>query len=177
MMVILNMLFLAVASIVLYGLFLALWTGVLFIFRVKRRGFYTLLSLPVFLVLLGSWFLWQTRPAAVFKGSFGFAPPPDVMSLQSSHWFLGDSGIVYLRFKASPSTVQRITSQGLRPRASGSPYPTFTNSTPPDWWRPRQSSVNEYIGSGTGLGFSNEEAYLIYDPATGEVWYRFVGID
>ena len=48
------------------------------------------------------------NPTEVFAEAFGFRPSADVSNLQSeySYWF--DSRVIYLKFNASPATVDRI---------------------------------------------------------------------
>ncbi len=119
MAAIFSLLFTGVLCIVLYAVFLAVWVGALFVVHARHKLLYSLLSLPVFVVLLVSSFFWLTRPSAVFQDSFGFRPTPDVTGLQSSQWILGDCSIIYLHFKANPATVQRIVAKGLLPTGPG----------------------------------------------------------
>ena len=174
---VLNVLFLAVVCVVLYGLFLGAWVAALYLFRLRRKPLLSLMSLPVFVALLVGYSWHQTRPSKVFERSFGFAPPADVTALRSYQFVLGDSGVVYLRFRASPATVQRIVARGLRPVGTAVDGPASTNATPPDWWQPPPTTQAAYVGNFGGRNFASEEEYVVYDPATGEVYFRFVGID
>ena len=98
-------------------------------------------------------------------------------------WALGDSGEAFFHFHADPATVKRIVA-GWSERGE----PTSTNVEPPDWWQPRLSGTRQYFlrsgngGSGAATGpiaqaFASEDRWLIYDPQTGDVWYRFLGVD
>jgi hypothetical protein len=178
MMVVLNVLFLTIVCGVVYGVFLAAWVGGLFVFRVKHKLRYALISFPTFLAILLSLYVYAGRPSATFDRVLGFSPPPDVTSLQSSEWILGDSGVVYLRFKASPATIQRIVARGLL-LVGPSNEPSTTSDSPPSWWQPPIMGAMAYYADFAGQrhGFASEDEYLIYDPATGEAYYRFVGID
>ena len=176
-MILFGSLLLGIFCIVLYAVFLAVWIGALFVFRVRHKVLWSLPSLPVFVLLLYTCSLLLSRPSTPFKDSFGFAPPPDVTILQSFEEGFGDYGITYLHFKANPATVQRIVSKGMVQVGPTTATPSSTNSTPPDWWQPPDKSVEKFIGSIGKRNFAREEDYLVYDPATGDVWYRFMGID
>jgi hypothetical protein len=172
----LNILFLVGLCAVLYAVFFWLLAGVLFLFRVRNKGLYMVASVPVFLAMLATYVGWQSRPAVVFQRSFGFSPSPDVSGLQSSWLALGDSGTVFLRFRCNPATVDRIASRGLRRTGMAGPGPAGTGDAPPDWWRPPPDGV-AYAGRFTGRDFASEEEYLVHDPRTGDVYFRFIGID
>src|SRR3954454_4506826 len=110
-----NLIFLLIFASVLYVPFLAAWGLLIYLLRVRGKANALLLSLPVYVVLLFGWYRWQSRPEAVFKSDFGFAPPTDVRGLQGYTWALGDSGFSYVHFKAGPTTVNRVLARGLVP--------------------------------------------------------------
>jgi hypothetical protein len=177
MMVVFNVIFLTILCGVAYGVFLAAWVGVLYLFRVKHKRRPALFSIPTFLVLLVSLYLYVSRPSATFEGVLGFPPSSDVTSLQTSLFFLGDSGVAYLRFKASPATIQWIVARGLTPIVAGTRGPATTSGKPPSWWRPPTAPTAAYLGNFEERSFTREEEYLIYDPVTGEAYFRFLGVD
>lgn len=165
---------------VAFGVFLLLWIIVLRWFRVKRRLLLGLASLPVFVILLIAFWNYTTRPSALFSQSFGFAPSPSVKFCNSSYWYLGDSGHTYLHFVADDATVSRIVARGLSPVSkplSGSEV-SFCNADP-EWWElaSGNSDRDVYLGRFPHRDFAREEEVLIYDRATGEVFFRFIGID
>jgi len=114
------------------------------------------------------------RPAAVFQGYLGFDPPADVRGLQSRVWVLGDSGVAYLHFQASPQTVQRMVARGLTP---GGSFEAGT-SNPPQWWNPPPAPPGQcFEGHFTGRNFGSERETLLYNPTTADAWFQFVGVD
>ena len=158
---------------VLFAVFLALWMiPALFVFRFRHKILWGLASVPTFLILLTCAILWMTRPSATFELALGFPPPADVTGLQSRQWILGDSGEVYLRFRASPATIKQIVARGLSP-SSGS---TDSGNSPPDWWKPSQGA-EIYEAAFRDRKFASEHEYFACDPATGDAWFRWIGID
>jgi hypothetical protein len=169
----LNLIFLLVVVSLGYVVFLAIWTGLVFLFRVRRKGMVCAISLPVFLVALVGWLKWQERPAAQFERSFGFPPPADVQGLESNVWALGDSGTVYMRFKAAPPTVRRIVARGLSAGTSN----TIGLDNPPTGWNPSPAPPAQRYEGSFSQSFASELETLIYDPATGDVWFHMSGVD
>lgn len=172
-----NALFLVALCAAAYVLFLARWVGVVYLLRVRRKSWYTLASAPAFLALLTCYGLYQTRPAAVFERSLGFAPPLGVTSLESSQWVLGDSGTVRLRFRSDPAIVRRVVAaRGLRPVVPGEAGPTPRPVSAASQGRVDGPTV-AYSGSIVGRDFASEQEYLTYDPASGDTHYQFDGVD
>jgi hypothetical protein len=173
---VLNVFFLTIICVAVYLPFLVIWIGVLFVFRVKRKFRYALISLPIFIAGLVAFQLYGTRPSAIFGEFFGFPPPPDVTSIQADESGLGDSAVVYLRFKANGVTVRRITAGWLLPLGHGTPGPAMTNVTPPSWWQP-PTSATQFLTNPKWKNYASEEEYILYDGAAGVVYFRFIGVD
>jgi hypothetical protein len=177
MMTVFNVLFLTVICGLAFGVFLAVWLIVLYIMRVRRKRHYALFAVPTFFVLLVSTCLYACRPSAAFERMFGFAPTSDVIAIQSSQWELGDSGVVFLRFKANPVTIRRIVARGLSRVSVDVADRNTTSAAPPRWWRPPKDSTEVYLGSFDGRRFAWEDELLFYDSANDEGYFRFTGID
>jgi hypothetical protein len=117
------------------------------------------------------------RPPVVFKQFFGFEPTPDVADLQSEYFSMGDAGHAFLRFRASPATVERIVRQRGLEEVPDSFFP-HSNLQPPEWWTPPTGAKTlRYGGEFTGREFYSEGEVLIYDQLTNTVYYHYIGID
>ena len=192
MAVLLSLLFGVVVFVVCVLGAWALWTlAVVLVALVRRRkttktqtGLWIVAGLPAAVVIVaataaGLW--WHgSRPDAVFETEFGFAPPADTDVLSSDVSWIGDSGHVYLHFRAGPQTVARIVAAGF---VAGPDVVSSTN-TPPAWYGPSAappallySASTPAAGTPVRGRFSTEHARLIHDPATGDCWYEYVGID
>lgn len=123
-------------------------------------------------------------PGHVFKSSFGFAAPPDVVDLQGRRFYLGDGGDAYLRFRASKTTVDQIVAGRFDevPGDGNRCNQIFAaGQLPRDWQPPTGEAVHCFRSldrkDGFGSGFSSNSASLIYDPRNGTVYYYWSGID
>lgn len=177
-----------VAVLGVWGVWTAAVLAVAFIRRRKatktRTVVWVVAGLPAAVVLVAAlaaavW--WQgNRPAAVFETEFGFAPPADTVVLKSDVSWIGDSGHVYLHFRSGPQTVARIVAGGFVP----GPGSISTTGHRPNWFAPPAAPpalafAARPSGAGTPVRgrFASEDATLVHDPATGEVWYEYVGVD
>ena len=178
MMVVFSIVFLAIVCTIAYAFFLALWVSGMVVFGVKRKGFYGLMSLPAFALLLAGFFFYQTSPAVVFRDAFGIFPPATVTSLRSHFWHLGDFEIAYLRFKTDHATIMKIVA--LRnlgyPDRRGMDALPGESYPPPKWWTPPKK-VLVYLKQDPRKDFVMENEALIVDPETDEVFYRYVGFE
>lgn len=148
-----------------YCIFLAVWMASIWIFRLKHKVWLGLLSLPVFTVLLLGFDASVSKPSAIFTRTLGFSPTPDVEIIESSEWEGPDWHTVYLRFRASPNTVKRITSRGLRRTR-----PDSAERHGPIGWHPSSPPDQLYHGVFNGRNFATEEECLAYDDGTAEFW-------
>jgi hypothetical protein len=166
------------------------WSAVVLVVALVRRrkttagrtGLWLLAGLPVAVVgvATGTAVLWwhSNQPDVIFETEFGFPPPPDTTVLQADAFALGDSGHAHIHFRAGPPTIARIVGLGLSP-GSGN---FSSNLEPPPWFRPPPAPpAVAYSGENTfppaRQSFASEFRSLVYDPATGEGWYFFSGID
>lgn len=166
---------------VIFTAFVAwLLAAVAFAFRVRQWRRWALASPLVSAALIFGCSQWASSPNRVFQREFGFPAPPQVTVHGSSTRAFGDFGCTFLHFSADPPTVQRIAS-GLWEGGT----PVSINLEPPSWWTPQLDGAKQYthstgLGAKTNLpskGFSSENRWLIYDTRSGEVWYRYTGID
>jgi hypothetical protein len=72
MMAGLNVIFLAVLCGIMYGIFLGAWTAALYVFRIKRKFRFALVSLPIF---IAGWGLLPLRSGMAGPASTNAAPP------------------------------------------------------------------------------------------------------
>ena len=173
----------------------ACWLGALAIFVVGRRrqsraliwaggGSLALGSLIgvgiVGMAIYG--FIWNSRPANVYQLSFGSAPSSDVIELQSKNFAFGDSGTTYLKFKAAPATIQKLTAKSWSVVKSADwqaqDLDNFLDDGAPDWWKPTKTGATQmYVTDNRFGNFAGENEVLVYDSATRQTHYAFVGID
>lgn len=168
----------------------AAWAvAVLVIALVRRRRttagrtlLWVLAGLPVALVgvIAATGLLWwhTSQPHVIFETEFGFAPPPDTTVLNAEAFVLGDSGEAHIHFRTSRQTIDRIVAMGFAPGTGN----FSSNVEPPAWFAPPAAPpATAYNANGltapARTRFSSEFASLVYDPATGEAWYFFLGID
>jgi len=119
-------------------------------------------------------------PSHVFESSFGFAPTSDVVELKVEKSTFGDSGSVYLRFRANKQTVERI----LGSRFVEIDENRFRSQTvsalksAPSYWQPFDGKPTHFYEAyrfDNSFGFSN--AVLSYDELNGMVHFYWVGVD
>ena len=131
--------------------------------------------------------LWSSsRPANVYKITFGVAPSADVTDIRSKYYYFADTGTTFLKFKASPSTIDKLTAKGwtrlkyqeqLEAHASDDANTPADDDTP-NWFKPdlTESTVT-YVSEHRIGDFASESETLTYNPATRLAYYDFVGID
>lgn len=171
---------LIVGAIAVYMVFFAVWTPVIFIFRVKRKWRSTFIAIPLVGLLyvagIVGLFWHNTRPGVVYENTFGIPPSADVTDLKSKLYYFADKGEVFLQFKCSRETLDSlIASQNLKMHAD----PQMLWSDEPDWWGLGDGlSPREYYKSGVSRkGFMSEDTILIYNANTKQANYYWSGID
>jgi len=107
-------------------------------------------------------------PPHVFKESFGFKAAPTTRFI-SGYWSVfGDSGVCELHFFADPGTVRQIVGTGF----AEMPRDTFAKE------HVIQGSPTRFFKKDPfGKGFAHDVAYLSVDDKTGEVYFRWDGVD
>ena len=167
-----------------YGAFLIIWTPTGYLFRTKSKKNWFLSSIPIFLVLLISFYLYQNRPAAIYEYRFGFLPTSDVIILRSQDSYFADTGKTYLKFTANQNTINKIVNRGLTQGGGCN-----NTSDLPGWWQPDPNKSLIYTGYFEESeqakekelfrvqDFASESECLYYDPETREAYYTFIGID
>jgi len=135
-------------------------------------------------ILIGSFRI--INPKVIFDRSFGFKPTKDVVELKSSYWYFADTGMTYLKFKASPQTVKRIVDRGLI-QTDQIYFRSLLNSglaqSSPSWWAPTTGASVKFFyierkpATRDQQDFASETEILSYDEKTSTVYYCFNGID
>ena len=172
---------LPVMVVVGYLLFLLVWLTVLGRLKSRWRRPLVFLSVPAYillLVLLHMALAGRFTPASTsFRDAMGFDPPADVSNLRSYRDGFLDFEKIYLRFKAAPSTVERILATRQNPMSEHVPSPGWEQEDTPPAFRPPPTAKQYWVKHERGRTFGIETELLAHDAATGEVYYRWVGID
>lgn len=176
----------------IYGFFWLLFLSLFIVGKIKKSrmlswiGGIPLLLSTTFAVFTLCTIIWGifsvSKPANVYEITFGTPPPADVTDIQSHDWYFADSGLTYLKFKASPTTIKKLTTKDWH-QLSGKKldevnFVYMVNDDKPLWWHPRKTSSSQiYKGSLHSHDFATVDEMLIYNPKTQQAYYRFVGID
>lgn len=135
---------------------------------------------------MGYGFFSTSRPANVYEIAFGSPPSADVINIKSSYYYFADTGITYLKFNASPSTISRLTAkgwtrlkgQGLKDASASYNTNVSGEDETPNWYKPTVTKTTVIYTAKKRFGdFATEDETLIYDGATHEAYYDFLGID
>jgi len=136
-----------------------------------------------FAIAMASTFIASDNPKTIFAQEFGFAPPSDVKNLNSSYYWFGDSGLIYLKFQAAPATIKRITGKKFallntsQTAQEKSGFPINFSSDIPAWWNPQPASGLQIWKGPNSDSFSTETTRLYYDKKTRWAHYSFEGGD
>ena len=115
--------------------------------------------------------------AAAYKTEFGTDPTADVTDIQARQVVVGDAGAAWLRFHASPSTIDTLLARFVKsdPAAFAE---AGTGGNVPAWWKPDEDGVNEYYTADHwSRSFSRSEAFMGVDRAKGWVYFHHSGSD
>ena len=177
------------------GVFTTLWVGAFLLSRWGARPMSVVGGVVfVLLSLVGVYFVGRitvglirvSTPSVVFERSFGFKPTPDVSNIKSSYWYFADTGLIYLEFKTSPETLQRIIDRGLKTTTAENFKSILTSGlskSGPRWWEPLKDASAQFFyaerkpDTMASQDFASETELLSYNPRTGLVFYCFSGID
>ena len=176
-MPIFSILFCLIVIAVFVGLWVSSFTVCLIGLFTKKRWLKWLGGVPLIaLTLLGvfaageiGWEIYCAHsPPHVFKTDFGFAPATTT-KFSSGYWSIfGDSGVSELHFVADTNTIQQVIKTGFV-EISRDEYVKggIVNGSPTRFFKK----------SPFGKGFAHDEAYITVNDATGEVYFRWDGID
>jgi len=145
-------------------------------------------TLALFVAVLFTWGIIRAQnPQWVFKQTFDTLPSLSISKIQSSFYWFGDTGDVYLRFQTTQKEFDKLVSTNLVKKTAEEmkrDTPGEYDGDLPAWWdyqiQPdwiyylrNYSSANE-----SGLkGFFSETEYFAYNPKTQTAYYHFIGID
>ncbi|MHB1326215.1 MAG: hypothetical protein ACYDGS_09745 [Thermoleophilia bacterium] len=189
-------LFVILGYLIVTAIFAVFWIASLLTFiigRIKKVRWLTwlggipLISLTLIGVLviglIGYSFIRSQNPCYVYEDTFQEDPSTDVTEIQSNSWSFADEGHVYLRFRASDETFQRILPKQLE-RVSYKQYKRRMSDglSYPDWWILPTETTSEiyYLHDswfGGGKRFASETTLMTYDASTSTIEYYFMGID
>jgi hypothetical protein len=169
-------------------LLLIMWT--VFVFTARPKYFFSLwLGVPFlgFVVLICLGFVvsfYQSRPGVVFQGAVGFAPPVNVVIVNSLRDMPIDWDDTHLVFYASDSIINQILQDGFASIRAGEIIEDSYEA--PSWWTPPTGpSIRIYATNTRDPHFRDEtwrwsvrHKLLIYDPNSGDpekrkVYFRY----
>lgn len=128
-------------------------------------------------------FLAPPNPAIAYKDAFGAAPSSDVTELRSSEDGFADWSTVYLKFKASPATIERLTTRGWKKYGeviqSEKDKAESRTEEMPGWWNLGDADkIQVFSAQKRRKDFSTQsDESLYYDPKKGEAFYSYEGMD
>src|SRR5262249_54153941 len=113
-----------------------------------------------------------------FVYNFDFQPGADFFPLNQKIVGVNDTGAMYLQFKVSPTTFDRIRTNNLKQGAGYDFYAYTTSRYAPAWWpRSGQLSGSFYVGDPWKGPFNGNRAYLFYQPESNVVFFCNLGSD
>ena len=123
-----------------------------------------------------------SNPTIAYRVAFGVLPASDVTELRSDEDGFGDWEKVYLKFKASPETIKRLTaknwSEPVVKTLSREQITGFGNQKVPSWWRPDEfDKVQSFDGIEPKKKFDEEYEELYYDSESRQAYYSYLGFD
>lgn len=180
-----SLLFFAFLILLSYAIGQMLWCAICFVLvytlRPKgQRRKWLMRSIPLFIpiYIAGAVIfivLIQPDKEDAFYSAFGTQPSATTTLKDGSISGWGDSVEIQLRFKATASDIQSITSGSMKINPN---YSSSTSSQHAVWINQMPLSGKDiYTGESPQQQFAGEDALLIFDPATGDAWYWFQGID
>lgn len=137
------------------------------------------------LLFIAGWLFWgmwphETTSRGAFEDAFGVSAGAEVTQIRSRTGSSTDSHEQFLRFHAPPPTIaalvrarwKRSTADDCRKESR------HWNDDAPEWWTPSPSPLAEcYTAEPYDNRLSSNAAWLLYDPATGEGYFHYLGID
>ncbi|MEO6908395.1 MAG: hypothetical protein ABI210_10945 [Abditibacteriaceae bacterium] len=176
----------------IYGFFWLIFLTLFIVGKIKKSrvlswigGVPLTLSTVFAVIFLGAivcGIVYVSFPSNVYKMTFGTSPTVDVTGLRSHYWYFADSGVTYLKFKAAPTTIKKITAKTWHQLTGQKIDEENFNYTEdddiPSWWHPKKTpSTQIYKNSSLPHDFAAEDEMLIYNPNTQQAYYEFEGID
>ena len=181
------------------ALLAAVWlVSLVFFLKGRKKGSRSqmwIAGVPLVLLSgLGLWLAYLTlappNPTYAYKDAFGAPPSNDVTEMRSSDDTFGDYSVIHLKFKASPTTIQRLTAKGFGKGFTGKDLMGensnwdaqgiyYHDEDTPEWWRPERTATTKVFYATKRLGHFNslEDETLIYDSNTNQAYYYYHGID
>lgn len=177
--------------LLLIGLFGALWCGTLvlvFVGKARQSKLLKNCGKVSFTIstAAGLWcafsfmqdYVSPPSPSSVYKLAFGLEPSSDVANIKATLNGFGDNTQIYLRFRASPQTIQRIAGIGLKPASHQKAewQGPWINSYSPLWWKPAVTeSTDFYIATHRAGRYVFEKELLCYNRQTKIAFYQYNG--
>ena len=131
-------------------------------------------------------FLWYWGPSdltepndlrTAYREEFGKDPSEDVTSLQCRQIVVGDSGAAWLRFHASPATIDGLLSKFV-PCDRAAFFQAGAGANTPAWWQPEKDKiVSYYRAEHLSRNFQRSEAVIGHGSGKQTVYFSHRGSD
>ena len=191
----------------IYGAILLVFIGLYVLaWKKKRRWLKWLSAIPVllmlifaafFVIFLGWGYAKLTNPRSVFENTFGCSPPASITNMESSCFWFGDTGSIYVRFGASEEDFKKLMPAHLAQETATEmkQINPDENGGGPAWWDfqikqdwiydariQRVTNIDQLTNNSSRIaasekGFCQEIEFYAYDPKNKIVYYRFSGWD
>jgi hypothetical protein len=113
-----------------------------------------------------------------FKSNFDFEPDADFVPMHQKIYCLADNGCMHLEFRASQATFDKIRGLGFQAVSMPKFLSATGGSNAPDWWIKADGQTDDcFVNEKWKGSFSSNQAYLIYNPTSGVVYFFSEGID
>lgn len=122
---------------------------------------------------------YKSTSLSAFEDEFGVVAPNDVASVQLQASGTSDSTSRFLRFSASPKTIEAVVRgrfSAVTPDECETQFHALRN--PPEWWRPVVvNGARCYAAERFDNAFATTNAWLLYDETSHVAHYYYIGID
>ncbi len=137
------------------------------------------------LLFIAGWLFWgmwphETTSRSAFEDAFGVRAGHEVTGIRSRTTSSTDAHEQFLRFEAPPSTLAPL----VRTRFKRSPVEDCQQEwlkqkdDAPEWWTPSLTPQAQcYIAEPYDQRLMWNTAWLLYDAATGEARFHYVGVE
>ena len=136
-------------------------------------------------VFIAGWLFWgmwphETTSRGAFEDAFGFPAGAEVTQIRSRTASSTDSHRQFLRFHAPPQTIATIVRTRFKRATMEDCRGEWLQwkDDAPDWWTPSASPQAEcHEADPYDDRLSSNSAWLLYDRATGEAHFHYLGVD
>lgn len=126
-------------------------------------------------------FVLDPNPKSIFSSTFAQSVPANVQDLECHTLWIGDTQILWLRFKTDEAEFRKLLPTKLLPNTDA--YFELNSETggpnAPSWWKPgiKEQTVIYLLRQSPGKSFGGETTVMAFDRNERCVYYYFRGID